>query len=91
MNRIANGRRDQQRLPRQHSEVTPETGAEPLAKDDDFEYIQRSNTLPTQTEKILMGTVSQIWAIYDTDSNGWLDVDEMKLFVQDTLSECQLL
>ena len=38
-----------------------------------------------------MGTVSQIWAEYDTDENNWLDKDEMRLFVQDILTECSMI
>ena len=34
-----------------------------------------------------METVHQIWQEYDTDNNGCLDKDEMKLFIKDILTE----
>ena len=43
------------------------------------------STGSSQIDKILLNAVSQIWEEYDTDENGWLDHDEMRLFVQDIL------
>ena len=44
-----------------------------------------------ETDKVLAGTVNQIWAEYDKDGNGWLDRDEMKGFIKDILVECNLI
>ena len=49
------------------------------------ESLIRSNSIRYQADAILITAVQQIWNEYDADNNGWLDKNEMRLFVIDIL------
>ena len=41
--------------------------------------------MSTPEEEAIQGVIDQIWDTYDVDRNGYLDKDETKKFVKDTL------
>ena len=41
----------------------------------------------TDLDQVILKCVADIWAEYDTDGNGFLDKEETKAFVQNTLNE----